>query len=362
MHAFFTSLLHWAELAAVVTWLAKSVKIIGPSQVGIYLIFGKQMFVCRTGPWFVPWIPVTFSGLHPFELVRRSKGIITFDYDGKEGGPGEEQVWSSDHQQLFVQISGFVRIPYNEPDSLMQMVENNVPADSAKLAQWVKEEVVAGVRNFMSQYTMEHAIAKPNLVQINDAAKTFFLRPEGLFAKSGICGNNPTNFTPGTGEVVLRIDQILPTKKVRDAMGNPAVAKYDAEAAKSEAKQEAIKAGVIDIKMDEWIKKQAKRTGKTVAEATTAAMADGSWDRQQRLYKDFIFAGNDDLEVMRYEIGAPDGTAIDGNLPGAAAFAAILRGGGKGGGQGNRGGKGGRGKKPQDMDDDEAEGRAMGAD
>jgi regulator of protease activity HflC (stomatin/prohibitin superfamily) len=322
---FLLQALLWTVVIGIVAWVVCSIRFVGPAQVGVMLYCGKPTTVHQSGPVIVPWVPFRFSGLRVWELMRLDKGLIPFNYEGKKDSPKSEQVWSKDHQQLFLEISGFVRIPYNEPASLVQMIEANVPRDPVKLVEWLREEVVAGIRNIMSKYNMEYAIAEPNLDLINTEAQKFFLRPGGLFERSRICGGDPTNFDPGTGEVVLRIDQVLPTEEVRKSMGRPAVARYDAEAAKSLAEVVATQSGgPINILMDKWIKELASKLGISVADATQQAHRNGSWDAQLRLYKDLILANSDNLAVVRNEIGSPDG----GPLPAGLQYISVGNGGG----------------------------------
>jgi len=103
--------------------------------------------------------------------------------------------------------------------------------------------------------------------------------------------------------------------------------------------------GPINLLMDQWIRSQADdRPDKSVDEARKAARADGSWERQSRLYKDLILANSGNLDVNRIEVGAPDGTTLQGDIGGGVAFAGALAAlFGKGGGPGNRG----RGGQPR---------------
>ena len=78
---------------------------------------------------------------------------------------------------------------------------------------------------------------------------------------------------------------------------------------------------------------------KIAADVVEALHKSGAYDKQRQTYKDFILAQGDHLDVERIEVGAPDGSKIEGNLGGWAAMAAIY---GRPGGQGGKGGRSGK--------------------
>jgi len=360
------SFLMFLLAVGLVAWFAASWKAVGPAQVGIILFFGKpEVCAHKSGLVFVPWVPFKWSGLRPWELVRIPTKQFPFRYEGKE----EHRVWSSDKQSLVVEVSGYIRFPYDEPDSLVTMIKAGVPCSQESLQEWVEEEVIAGLRDIMAGFTLEQTIQRSNLTAINDAAKVYFLRPDGLFAKSGICGNDPTNYTPGTGEVILRVEQVNPTAEIQKAMGAQVAAKYRADAARETARMntEEISRQILGIVADQYgmtieqlmqdLKDHPDKRGKSTKEGgykETFAFAEDMVKRDRAAEKG-------DLADVR--VGASDGTPLQGDLAGLANLAGIVtgvrkviegKGGPKGGGkQGNRGRNAAPEKDVLDMDEQE---------
>jgi DNA-binding transcriptional MerR regulator len=253
--------------------------------------------------------------------------MFDVSYEGSE----EHLIYSSDHQLLRVQASAYVRFPYNDAPALVKMVRASVPLKEEKLKEWMKEEVLRVVRQVMSKRGFKVAIEGSESDQITIEANTEFSKPNGLLVRSGVYGTNITNISEGEGEVLLKIGQILLSKPLQQQLEDVEGAKLESTAADSRAQVTAKQAGgPIDILMAKWIRKQAKDLGCSVKEAKEKAHANGSWDRQLVTYKDFILAGEDQLEVTRYEIGGPDGSPISGELPGLAALGAIFGGRGSG--------------------------------
>jgi len=219
-------------------WL--SVKVVGKDEVAIMLFFGEpEPLIYESGPVFLPWVPIKWDGHYPWELVRIPTKQLPFNFEGKV----EQRIWSSDRQMLLVDISGYVRFPFNEPDSLVLMIKSGVPTEETALGEWMEKEVVSGLRDIMAGFDHKQAIGRSNISSIRIAATDFFLQPAGLFARSGLCGNDPHNFTVGTGEVIIRIDTVNPTAELQKAMESPVVATYQAEAAKETARKNAEEIG-----------------------------------------------------------------------------------------------------------------------
>ncbi len=123
------------------------------------------------------------------------------------------------------------------------MVKSGVPTEERAFQDWMQQETVAGLRDILAGFNHDEAIGKSNLAAIREATRDFFLSPSGLFAKSGICGNDLLSFTEGSGEVIVRVDSINPTTELQKAMEKPVVARYEAQAAKETAKREAEEVG-----------------------------------------------------------------------------------------------------------------------
>ena len=323
----------WVALVGLllsIVWFIKSLKVIGPDEVALMVVFGKIIRkIFRSGLMFLPYFPGV-------RLIRITTKQLPLRYEGKL----EHRVWSGDRQGLLVDVTGAVRFPFNELDSLILMVQSGVPLDQAGLQEWAEDETISGLKDIAAGFTLEESLSKSNITAINAAAMAFFLRPDGLFAKSGICGNNPTNFEPGTGEVILRIEQINPTEKIQKAMELTVSAKYEANAARETARMNAEEVGtqiittvalLSGVDIDDPAKLKAfKEKINTDPTLRSKPASDGG-------YKEVFDAAIDQLKRDRsgaqdIRVGNADGTAMNGELPAFAAAALLLnRGGGRGG-------------------------------
>lgn len=337
--AIFFLLLAGVAVAIVALFL----RIIKNDEVAIADYFGiLRAKVLGSGPRLL----LRFPGIR---LVRFTKNQIPFTI----GGEAEHDVFSSDRQLLLVDVSGYLRFPFEEPGSLILMTQSGVPRDRVELDKWIQEEVLAGLRDIMADFTHEEAIKRSNLTSINKLAKEFFLRPEGLFAKSGICGNDRLSFTLGTGEVLVRVDTVRPTKSLQEAMQAPVVEKYKAEAAQHTAMRNAQEVGtqimytaaiIAGVDVND-VAKLAEFMEKIRRDPTLRSKpaADGG-------YKEVFLAAQDQVKRDRTGAGLTDirlGGTDGGSLP-PSLTTLVVGGGGSAGiivgqGGGNQGKK--RGKK-----------------
>lgn len=350
-------------VAAVAMWVWKSLQIVGPSQVGIRLFFGKPIArIYKSGLVFVPYIPWKISDIKPWALARIPTQMFNLRYEGKE----EHQIWSSDHQLLRVETAVYMRFPYNDADALVQMIRSNVPMREEKLQEWLEEEVIRVARQVMSKRGFKVTIEGSESAQVTDEANAEFQKPDGLLVRSGVYGSNVADTTPGKGEVYLKIEQVLLKEALQAQLEEVEAAKLNSTAATSRAQATAIEAGgPIDLLMDGWIRGEAKKQKCTVEEAKKRAHANRSWERQLATYTTFLLANSNNLTVNRVEIGGPDGRSLPSSLQylavgGAGGGAGVLMG-GKRGKKGNPGGdNNSRGKPVSALSDKELSDEAFG--
>ena len=330
-----------AVCAAV--WLAASIKYVGADEVGLRQFFGEiEHHVFQSGLLFVPWCP-------GIELVRIPTKQLIYRFDGSL----EHRVWSKEHQGLLVDISGYVRFPYNDIDSLILMIQSGVPLTAEGLQDWMEDEIITVLKDVMVGFDVEQAIGQASLYLIRDAAKRFFLHPSGLFVKSGICGKDPSDFTPGTGELIVRIEQVNPTPELQEAMQSPVLARFKANAAKETARMNAEQIGgqILGI--------VARMHGMTI-ESLEADLRMHPENRNGVYAKSFAEAvdqtkrdrASANGEFMEFRAGNADGSPMSGELPAFAAAALLLN---RGGGRGKSGGqgKGGKGSGGGDREKEE---------
>ncbi len=296
----------WLVYYLALAWVFGGLRTIGTAEVALQSRFGSiKKKIYRSG---LTWVP-PFPGI---SLYRITTEPITFKFEGVES----HSLRCKDRLLVFADIVGNIRFPYDEIDSLILMIKSKVPLDEAGLQNKVEEEVVSGMRGIVAKFSLEEALAKDNLEEIRKAAQTFLLRKTGYFAKAGICGNNGKNFTPGTGEVIVRIEQIRTTPGLEAALQKPAIAKLEAEAAKSTQERDAaLIAGPFHVAMAEWVTAQLPADKSKSPEQVMAELVEsGAYSAHATVVKDLMLANSGHLQVAKMEIGGPGGKSLPDSL------------------------------------------------
>ena len=168
--------------------------------------------------------------------------------------------------------------------------------------------------------------------------------------------------------VALRIVNIDPQD---EELRNIGLTKYraerEADAAEAIAKKEGIIAGgPLNVLMDQWLKTEAQNRNipleadgsfnrEKFAELVAELKKDGNYASQSRIFKELILADAGNLQILRNELGSPDGSP----LPSSLQYLSMGGGGGMGvmfpgqrrGGQGRGSTKGGGQQRKDELDD-----------
>lgn len=354
----------------------KSLRVVPPNMAGIVLFFGKPIThsydgstdpaAHQPGKVWVPWVPFKWSGFRPWELLLVPTKMFQLSYEIS----ADNKVFSADHQLMHPQATLYLRFPYKESEAMAKIIAAGVPLTEEKLTIWAEDIIIPALRQAMAVHKCDDILTRTKLGEINDQVRKILHDKDGVFNRVGLLGRKPDEEDPGTGEVNLLVEEILPTQEMQDAMAAPLIAKKRAEAAASVSDQKAIEVGgPMDRMMHKWVKAEAKRLGKSIAETVELTKQDGTYQKAAQTYKDLLLADGGNLNVGRFEIGSPDNGPLPSNLTylsvGGGGGAGVLiggksgRGGGqrnqRGGGQGQGGGgqSGGGGGKFSSLADDE---------
>jgi hypothetical protein len=331
-----------------------SIQVVGANEVAIPLFLGKPSHICRdpattlckSGGYFVPYLfGLKWDGHDRWELYKISTEEIPFRFDGS----ADQRVWSSDHQALLVDVSGYYRSPYEDEDSLKTMQKSGVPTDPEGLQNFMADEIKAGMRKIMAVFDHKQAIDQSNLDAIRKEAVKFFLRKDGLFVKSGMCGKDPHKFDEGTGELIIRVEQVDVMPDLRADMALPVRATYRADAAVQTARQEKIE---VSDALKAMVTEQVDEMRKHIPHLTKADIKEIRRECLNQITRDRTMKKGGKL-VAAYVSNA-DGTSFAqgslsefvGSIVAAVAAKYAIGSGGDGGG-----GKGG--KRPENMTPDE---------
>lgn len=188
---------------------------------GILSWFGSlERRILTPGLTFVPYF-------WRIRVIRIPKKQYKFFFRASE----EDEMYSKDRQLLFPDIAGWLRLPYDDIDSLIRFIESGIETEEAALERRIKEEVVGVVKNVLAEYNHNELIGTSKLEEIFKKVRDALFGNNRLFCRSGICGKDWTDLTAGTGEVVIRVETIRLTNDLNQAMGEPVINRYKAKAA-----------------------------------------------------------------------------------------------------------------------------------
>lgn len=332
-------------LLVVSAWVVASIKIIQPKEVGLVKYFGTiEDVVYKSGPAFVPY----FWGI---ELIRIPRKQLRLDFVAEN----KDEIRSLDRIRLYPEISVYVTFPYDELESLLKMVQNDVPLTEDKLKEKYEDVIMPAVQEAFKDVVVADVVRQKKVVEglINTALR----EREGILFKAGITGIEPTDNRPGHGWVSAQIESTGLPEHINEAMEAPVIGKYKADAARQTSLQNAQEIGLqvmitaaivsgVNVQDEAALKAFMDKVNTDPTLQTKPASKGGfkeafakAWDQVKR----------DRAGVEEVRIGNADGSSMKGELPAFAAAALLLRNGGvKGGGKRRGGAAGGQGNSSDD--------------
>ena len=276
-------------LGFMLLWLVLSIKIVGPTEMAVKVLFGKWVSFCESGFQFVPFLP----GLKVY-LVRYPKTMYNLDYEAREAitkagiydgvyygrqtvkvdataylnFPRDWQwpidwdipeVWdpditrglslsSEDVQGVksLIQRKNFIKrlnpdhpavkrlklierkIVERRVHPLIKILRSQIPINDTELTNWTEEAVVAAVRIALGQMTWGQAIQ--DMEALSREAQRAFRNTDGALMKAGFRD-------PGIRLVITEIRLPAELEKI---LIRPDQARLEADAAKEVARRRAI--------------------------------------------------------------------------------------------------------------------------
>jgi len=337
---FLLEVLGCAMFFGPILWLLASVRYVKSDEVGLVRYFGKvERKIHSNGHLFiVPW----FWGI---DLVRITKDPIKLPYE-----TNDEEIYSSDGQLMFPNLTFYFRFPFKDVDSLAMMVEAGVPLTEEELKPWAKDRLMPAQHQVFRRHNHKELISGMELSTLAAEINQVLHKDGSLLRECGILGKNYLDITPGTGQAFVEVEQVNVSPELRRAMAAPIEAGYMADAAKQTARMNseqigsqllgtvARKHGLTIEMLETDLQAHPEKAGKPVAEG---GYRESFVYAEDQVKRDRAGAAG---ELSDIRIGNSDGTSMSGELPAFAAVMALMSrfgGGGKGGGnQGNRGGEG----------------------
>lgn len=216
----------------IVLWLVLSIKIVGPAEMAVLVLFGKPVKFCDSGFQFVPFLP----GLQVY-LARYPKKMYNLNYPAREviTKAGEYPPRSGvfyGAQVIKVDSTAYLNFPREQGSEkthpLIKILRAQVPTDDKELLNWTEEAVVGAIRVAFGQMTWREAVE--NIKKVNAIAEEVFKRKDGALIKAGFRD-------PG---IRLVVSEIKLPEKLEAALPKPDQARLEEDAARHVAKRQAI--------------------------------------------------------------------------------------------------------------------------
>jgi len=214
----------------------KSIKIIKPDEMAVFVWLGEAVGFRDSGPCFIWW---PFGEL---KIYSRKAFAIDFEREKVMCSAGEYREKSYGAQEVLVNAAVYLNFPSelrkksngepidDETHPLIKIYRNGIPTDEEGLKNWVKNAMLGAIRAGLGKMTWQEAVE--NLKKVEENIMEIILAPDEPhhpliavgFAKKGI---------------KLAISEILLPDDLRKKLQQYDMQRIEAEAADFEAKQRA---------------------------------------------------------------------------------------------------------------------------
>jgi len=224
----------FVPVIAFIVWLRYSMKVVGPNETAVLILFGDPKRVCDSG-----WVFNLQFPLPSCYLVKFPKKIYNLDYSAravisKEGKyPDTEEGKEYAVQVLMVDSAGYINFPTKKEEDdevhpLITILKSGVPIEDEELKDWTEEAVIAALRATIGSMTWREAIE--NIEGVRDRAEAVFRDKDGALLRAGFKQEN----------LKLAIEEIKLPRRLEEALPKVDIERLEAGAAKFEAEQIAM--------------------------------------------------------------------------------------------------------------------------
>ena len=219
-----------AVVSLVGLWFILSLKIVGPDEMAVKVIFGEPKSFCESGFRFVPFLP-----RFKCYLKRYPKKMYNFAYQKHmvvtQAGKHKDVIYGS--QVLGVDSVAYLNFPRekeegDETHPLIKILRAGIPTDDERLKDWTEEVVVGALRVAFGKMAWGEAIE--NIERITQEAMRVFTDVDGALLKAG--------FRPKG--IKLVVEEIKLSEELEKALMEPERARLHVDAASNTAKAQAI--------------------------------------------------------------------------------------------------------------------------
>jgi len=224
----------FVTIGVVVLWVIASVKIIGPAEMAVLVLFGVPVAPVDSGICFVPW----FFGLT--YLVRYPKKTYNLEFLGIEVITKAAKYGTSaqNYGALKTKVDAAVYLNFPRPDTplgpdddthpLIKILRAGVPTNDSELRAWTKEAVESAVRLAMGNVTWKQAAE--DIDEINQRVTNIFKDSDGVLVEAGF--RDPY--------IKLVVSKVKLSDDVEEALTGPEKTRLAADASRKDAEAQAI--------------------------------------------------------------------------------------------------------------------------
>ena len=202
-------------LGAIGVWVLFSVRIIGPDEMAVLVLFGKPVAFRDSGTYFVPLF------LRGCGLRRYSKKVFNFSYPGRPMVSMAGEYKGISYGALVLYVGAVAYISFPEGDGLTKILQKKVPTGEKELRDWIGEAVVSALREALGRFTWKEAME--NMADVRRTAEIILRHQDGSLRRVGFLNDDIQLVIVGI-DFPREIEEILPlidqTRIEVEAAGN----------------------------------------------------------------------------------------------------------------------------------------------
>jgi len=305
-------------IVIIIVLAVRAIKIVGPDEMAVKVIFGETVGVCESGLVFDPRF--LLPGYFKCYLRKYPKKMYNFDYKEREviTRAGEYKGVSYGAQTLKVDSVAYLNFPrekrgkettgdelidaemvegVEKTHPLIKILRAQVPTEEEKLKDWTEEAVLGALRVAFGKMTWMESVE--NIKKITEEAENVFKSSDGALIRAGFSKKG----------IQLVIAEIILPAPLQQAMPNIDKQRLEAEAAIFEAEQRATETVGTVLKM------MAKSRGRKVEEIT------GEINESDELKKEFVDLSKD---LIVREMALKRGAYADIRVEGATGIERVI--------------------------------------
>jgi len=216
--------------AIMVVWFLLSIRKVGPTELGVKVIWGSPVAYCKSGPHFVPWF-FRWNYLIKVSTQQFKVAIPPVQAYTKSTKVGEEY----GSQPLTVDSTIYLTFPKSA--KLVDAVRAKIPVTEEGLSEYLKEAVRQAVRIAVGRYTWK--TATQDIEKIRAKADKIFHGSDCPLTKAGFQWD----------DFSLVIEEVRVPQKLEALMSQPEEERFKAEAIKYTTDAQARQTMGLKIKM-----------------------------------------------------------------------------------------------------------------